>query len=588
MRRWRKKTYMSENIDKKSLEKRVITLLTAAMIVIVVGGALWLGTYIGRKSEERRVMQLLGLEAENDDTTNADLEDYAREIAAMEEYLASDDKLLQTIGLVRNFYVDPVQLDTIYEKAIPALLSQLDPHSEYIPAKMFSSVNESLEGEFDGIGIVFNASTDTITVLSVIPKGPSSEAGVRPGDRIVKIDGRVVAGQKIAQDSMVKLMRGKRGTRVKLGVKRASLDELVNIEVTRAPIEIHSIEASFMLDNEAKIGFVRLSQFSRTSYNEIHNAVAKLRKEGLRGLIIDLRGNGGGFLDQAILIANEFLPANSLIVYTVDRFGDQIKEYSRGNGGCTDLEVAILVDETSASSSEILAGAIQDNDRGVIIGRRTFGKGLVQTQIPFEDGSAIRLTVARYYTPSGRSIQRPYTNGDDMAYHMDIIDRYNRNEFFSADSIHFDKSQEFKTKGGRTVYGGGGIMPDIFMPLDTVGMSNYYRKVWDTNVLYRYTMEFTDRHRKQMDDMSTLAELDALLSKSNLMADFVAYAERKGVERDDVGINTSRDIIEAQLRAYIGRNALHDDAGFYYNIYAIDETMQRAVKELRIKLKKKK
>ena len=453
---------------------------------------------------------------------------------------------------------------------------------------MFSSVNESLEGEFDGIGIVFNASTDTITVLSVIPKGPSSEAGVRPGDRIVKIDGRVVAGQKIPQDSMVKLMRGKRGTRVKLGVKRASLDELVNIEVTRAPIEIHSIEASFMLDDEAKIGFVRLSQFSRTSYNEIHNAVAKLRKEGLRGLIIDLRGNGGGFLDQAILIANEFLPANSLIVYTVDRFGDQIKEYSRGNGGATDLEVAILVDETSASSSEILAGAIQDNDRGVIIGRRTFGKGLVQSQIPFDDGSAIRLTVARYYTPSGRSIQRPYTNGDDMAYHMDIIDRYNRNEFFSADSIHFDKSQEFKTKGGRTVYGGGGIMPDIFMPLDTAGMSDYYRKVWDTNVLYRYTMEFTDRHRKQMDEVTTLAELEALLSKSNLMADFVAYAERNGVERDDVGINTSRDIIEAQLRAYIGRNALHDDAGFYYNIYAIDETMQRAVEELRTKLEKKK
>ena len=574
---------MSENI-----EKRVITWLTAAMIVIVVGGALWLGTYIGRKSEERRVMQLLGLDAENDNNTNADLEDYAREITVMEEYLASDDKLLQTIGLVRNYYVDPVQLDTIYEKAIPALLSELDPHSEYIPAKMFSSVNESLEGEFDGIGIVFNASTDTITVLSVIPKGPSSEAGVRPGDRIVKIDGRVVAGQKIPQDSMVKLMRGKRGTRVKLGVKRASLDELVNIEVTRAPIEIHSIEASFMLDDEAKIGFVRLSQFSRTSYNEIHSAVARLRKEGLRGLIIDLRGNGGGFLDQAILIANEFLPANSLIVYTVDRFGDQIKEYSRGNGGATDLEVAILVDETSASSSEILAGAIQDNDRGVIIGRRTFGKGLVQTQIPFDDGSAIRLTVARYYTPSGRSIQRPYTNGDDMAYHMDIIDRYNRNEFFSADSIHFDKSQEFKTKGGRTVYGGGGIMPDIFMPLDTAGMSDYYRKVWDTNVLYRYTMEFTDRHRKQMDEVTTLAELEALLSKSNLMADFVAYAERNGVERDDVGISTSRDIIEAQLRAYIGRNALHDDAGFYYNIYAIDETMQRAVDELRVKLKKKK
>ena len=565
--------------------KRVSSLLWSAVLVSVVAGAIWFGIGLGRSSERARIQELM---AENDGTTNVDMAEYAREMAAMEHYLAGDDKLLQTIAFVRNYYVDPIQLDTIYEKAIPALLSELDPHSEYIPAKMFSEVNESLEGEFDGIGIVFNASTDTITVLSVIPKGPSSEAGVRPGDRIVKIDGRVVAGQKIPQDSMVRLMRGKRGTRVMLGVKRAALNELVDIEVTRAPIEIHSIETSFMLDNEAKIGFVRLSQFARTSYSEMRNAIMKLREEGLRGIIIDLRGNGGGFLDQAILIANEFLPENSLIVYTEDRFGEQIKEYSRGNGGSTDLEIAILVDETSASSSEILAGAIQDNDRGVIIGRRTFGKGLVQSQIPFTDGSAIRLTVARYYTPSGRSIQRPYTNGDEMAYHMDIIDRYNRNEFFSADSIHFDESQKFKTKGGRTVYGGGGIMPDVFMPLDTVGMSDYYRKVWNTNVLYRYTMEFTDRHRAEMDAVSSLAELDTLLSRGDLVENFVAYAERNGVERDDVGLAMSRDIIEAQLRAYIGRNALHDDAGFYYNIYPIDKTMQRAVKELRTKLNKSK
>ncbi len=568
--------------------KRGWSLLWSAVVVSVVAGAVWFGIGLGRMSERSHMQALLEMQAQNDGTTNIDMAEYAREMAAVEQYMAGDDKLLQTIGLVRNFYVDPVKLDTIYEKAIPALLSELDPHSEYIPAKMFSEVNESLEGEFDGIGIVFNASTDTITVLSVIPKGPSSEAGVRPGDRIVKIDGRVVAGQKIPQDSMVRLMRGKRGTRVMLGVKRAALNELVNIEVTRAPIEIHSIETSFMLDNEAKIGFVRLSQFARTSYSELRSAIAKLREEGLRGLIIDLRGNGGGFLDQAILIANEFLPENSLIVYTEDRFGEQIKEYSRGNGGSTDLEVAILVDETSASSSEILAGAIQDNDRGVIIGRRTFGKGLVQSQIPFSDGSAIRLTVARYYTPSGRSIQRPYTNGDEMAYHMDIIDRYNRNEFFSADSIHFDESQKFKTKGGRTVYGGGGIMPDVFMPLDTVGMSDYYRKVWNTNVLYRYTMEFTDRHRAEMDAVTSLAELDALLSEGDLLSDFVAYAERNGVERDDVGLSLSHDIIEAQLRAYIGRNALHDDAGFYYNIYPIDKTMQRAVKELRTKLNKSK
>ena len=570
----------------KNLEKRVASILWSTVLVVVFASAVWMGIGIGRSGEKQRMQQLMAMQAENDGTTNVDMEEYAREMAALEAQLAANDKMLQTIAYVRNYYVDPVLLDTIYEKAIPALLSELDPHSEYIPAKMFSEVNESLEGEFDGIGIVFNASTDTITVLSVIPNGPSSAAGVRPGDRIVKIDGRSVAGQKIGQDSMVKLMRGKRGTRVKLGVKRASLKELVNIEVTRAPIEIHSIETAFMLNEESKIGFVRLSQFARTSYSEMHSAIERLNAEGMRGLIIDLRGNGGGFLDQAILIANEFLPENSLIVYTEDRFGQQIKEYSRGNGNSAELEIAILVDETSASSSEILAGAIQDNDRGVIIGRRTFGKGLVQSQIPFNDGSAIRLTVARYYTPSGRSIQRPYTNGDDMAYHMDLIDRYNRNEFFSADSIHFDKSQTFKTKGGRTVYGGGGIMPDVFIPLDTLGMSDYYYKVWNTNVLYRYTVDFTDRHRAEMDKITTLAELDALLSRSNLLANFVAYAERNGVAKDEAGLALSREVIEAQLRAYIGRNALHDDAGFYYNIYPIDKTMQSAVKELRTRLNK--
>ena len=543
---------------------------------------------MGRSSEKQRLHKVIERQSRNDGTTNIDEREYAREMAALEQHMAGDDKMMQTIAFMRNYYVDPIKLEDIYEKAIPALLSELDPHSEYIPAKMFSQVNESLEGEFDGIGIVFNASTDTITVLSVIPQGPSSEAGVRPGDRIVKIDGRVVAGQKIPQDSMVKLMRGKRGTRVELGVKRGSLDELVDIEVTRAPIEIHSIETAFMLDQSAKIGFVRLSQFSRTSHKEMTEALTRLRKEGMRGLILDLRGNGGGFLDQAILIANEFLPAERLIVYTEDRFGDHIKEYSRGNGTATDLEIAVLVDETSASSSEILAGAIQDNDRGLVIGRRTFGKGLVQSQIPFTDGSAIRLTVARYYTPSGRSIQRPYTNGDEMAYHMDLIDRYNRNELFSADSIHFDESQKFKTVGGRTVYGGGGIMPDIFIPLDTLGANNYYRKVWDGNVLYRYTMEYTDRHRAEMDKVTSLAELDALLSRGDLFGDFVKYAERNGVETNEEELAVAKDVIFAQLRAYIGRNALHDESGFYYNIYPIDNALQRAVEELSAQINKTK
>lgn len=511
---------------------------------------------------------------ENIDAFNNDVKHF-------ENYIAGKDKMMLTIAHIRNNYVDYLSLDTIYEKAIPSLLAELDPHSAYIPARDFESVNESLEGHFEGIGIVFNAMTDTITVLSVIPQGPSDKAGLRAGDRIVRIDGRNVAGQGIAQDSLVKLMRGPRGSHVKLALQRVGLDRDVEVEVVRDAIELHSIETAFILDSEAGIAFIRLSQFARTTYSELRKALDELAAEGMKSLILDLRGNSGGFLDQAILLANEFLPAERLIVYTEDRAGHQQRQYSDGRGSSKELPIALLVDETSASSSEILAGAIQDNDRGLVIGRRTFGKGLVQSQIPFEDGSAIRLTVARYYTPTGRSIQKPYTNGDELSYHLDIINRFNNNELFSADSIHFDESMRFTTPAGRTVYGGGGIMPDIFIPLDTLGQSKYYNEVWKSNVLYRYTLDFTDRHRKQIDAITTLAELDALLSESDLVEEFTRYAERNGVATDEEGLRTSRHIIEAQIRAYIGRNALDDEAGFYYNIYAIDEAMQRAVEELR-------
>ena len=506
---------------------------------------------------------------------------FNNDVKHLENYIAGKDKMMLTIAHIRNNYVDYLSLDTIYEKAIPSLLAELDPHSAYIPARDFESVNESLEGHFEGIGIVFNAMTDTITVLSVIPQGPSDKAGLRAGDRIVRIDGRNVAGQGIAQDSLVKLMRGPRGSHVKLALQRVGLDRDVEVEVVRDAIELHSIETAFILDSEAGIAFIRLSQFARTTYSELRKALDELAAEGMKSLILDLRGNSGGFLDQAILLANEFLPAERLIVYTEDRAGHQQRQYSDGRGSSKELPIALLVDETSASSSEILAGAIQDNDRGLVIGRRTFGKGLVQSQIPFEDGSAIRLTVARYYTPTGRSIQKPYTNGDELSYHLDIINRFNNNELFSADSIHFDESMRFTTPAGRTVYGGGGIMPDIFIPLDTLGQSKYYNEVWKSNVLYRYTLDFTDRHRKQIDAITTLAELDALLSESDLVEEFTRYAERNGVATDEEGLRTSRHIIAAQIRAYIGRNALDDEAGFYYNIYAIDEAMQRAVEALR-------
>ena len=563
--------------QQKRLSKR-FWLTTIAVLSIVC--ALWIGVGIGRYVQHSRTKHIVETMIHNVDQYKSDMATFNEEKAALEKFLQGGDKMMQAIISVRNHYVDPVSLDTIYEKAIPALLSELDPHSEYIPKKMFEQVNESLEGHFDGIGIVFNAMTDTITVLSVIPQGPSDRAGVRPGDRIMLIDGREVAGKGIPQDSMVKLMRGPRGSKVKLSVRRSSLDDLVDMTITRAPIELHSVTAAFMLDRDEAIGYIRLAQFSRTSYNEVSKALERLRSEGMKSVIIDLRGNGGGFLDQVVAMVNELLPANQLIVYTEDRYGQRVNEYSNGSGSYTDIGIAVLVDEFSASSSEILAGAIQDNDRGLVIGRRTFGKGLVQAQIPFEDGSAMRLTVARYYTPTGRSIQKPYTNGNEEEYHMDLVNRINHHELFSADSIHFDESMKFTTPKGRTVYGGGGIMPDIFIPIDTLYVSDYYNKVWNSNVLYRYTLDFNDRHRKSMDKVTTIEELDAVLDSESLIDDFVAYAERNGIERDQEGLDKSREVIEAQIRAYIGRNAMADEAGFYHNIYPIDEAMQRAVEEL--------
>ena len=560
-----------------TIKQKIITTL---IIVGMVGATIWIGVVIGRKYELNRAQNIIAQMTEGGDMEQVDISGYEEQLAQLESYYMSSNKILQTVWSIQQYYIENIPLNEIYEKAIPNILAELDPHSEYIPAKDFSTVNESLEGEFDGIGIVFNASTDTITVLNVIPQGPSDKAGIRPGDRVIRIDNREVAGKGIPQDSMVRLMRGPRGSHVKLSLKRHGVNNLVDVDIKRDAIEIKSIETAFIIDKKAQIGFIRLSQFSRTSYSELMSAINKLKKEGMKSLIIDLRSNTGGYLDQAILIANEFLPSNKLIVYTEDRSGYQQREYSRGNGGSQELPLVILVDELSASSSEILAGAIQDNDRGLVIGRRTFGKGLVQAQLPFDDGSAMRLTVARYYTPTGRCIQKPYEKGGGLAYELELVDRYVHNEYFSADSIHFDDSMKFTTPGGRTVYGGGGIMPDIFIPLDTVGITPYYTKVWNTNTLYRYTLDFSDSHRNALDKVKNLDELDELFDSVDLVGDFIKYAEKHGVERNAIEIAKSRDIINAQLRAYIGRNSMDDESGFYYNIYPIDASVQRAVKEL--------
>lgn len=490
-----------------------------------------------------------------------------------------NNKLSYTLSLIENQYVDSVSMDSLAEHVIPMLVKELDPHSVYIPAAEMQALNEPLEGEFDGIGVVFNMATDTVIVLNVIPQGPSDKAGVKAGDRIVEIGDSLVAGRKIPQNNVVKMLRGPRGTTVRLGLERQGISDLVEVEVVRGVIPIRSIESAFRIADG--VGYVKLGQFARTTFDEFRKALASLRAEGVTKLIFDLRGNSGGFLDQAIAVANEFLHEGQLIVYTEDRRHEQLREYADGKGSAQNMEVVVLIDEGSASSSEILAGALQDNDRGTIIGRRSFGKGLVQQQIPYADGSALRLTVARYYTPTGRSIQKPYTSGDAESYDADIWNRYQHNEFFSADSIRFDNALRRTTPGGKVVYGGGGIMPDIFVPLDTTDLTKYYLEVSGRNILYRYTIEYADAHRKALNAVRTTADLRALLDADRgLVDDFVRYAARKGVAPRYGDIARSRQLMEAQLKAYIGRNTSLEDSGYFLSIYPEDEVIVRAIGEL--------
>lgn len=490
------------------------------------------------------------------------------------------EKLNQTMALIQNEYIDSLDMDSITERVMPLLVQQLDPHSMYIPAQAMEAVNEPLESEFDGIGVVFNMATDTVVVLNVVPSGPSQKAGVQNGDRILRINAREVAGQRIPQDSIVKMLRGPRGSEVRLTLERRTINDTVCVTVTRDAIPLKSVDASFMLTDN--IGFIRLSAFAKNSYAEVLRALIFLRAEGMEKLIFDLRGNTGGFLDQAILIANEFLPADRMIVYTEDRHGERTEEYSDGRGAAADIAVAVLIDEESASSSEILAGALQDNDRGLIVGRRSFGKGLVQQQIPFADGSALRLTTARYFTPTGRSIQKPYKTGDTEGYDREIYDRYTHNEMFSADSIHFADSLRFTTPAGRTVYGGGGIMPDRFIPMDTTDVTRYYVEVVGRNILYRYTLEYGDRHRAALNEVQTIEQLRTLLDADRgLLSDFVAYAARNGVRPAWNDIRRSRELLEAQLRALIGRNTALEDAGYYSEIHSVDTVVEAAIEELK-------
>ena len=494
--------------------------------------------------------------------------------------LQTTNKIMQTCALIEHQFVDSISMDSLSELVIPLMMQELDPHSVYIPARQMQAVNEPLEGEFDGIGVSFNAATDTVLVLSVIPNGPSAKAGLAAGDRIIKVNDTLVSGVKMAQDDIVKRLRGPRGTEVKLSLERRGIEDLVDVTVVRDAIPIKSIESAFMVTPD--IAFIRLSQFARTSHTELMEALQRLRGEGMTKLIFDLRGNSGGYMDQAILIANEFLPEGELIVYTEDRNKHQIKEFSDGRGTATDIALAVLIDEGSASSSEILAGAVQDNDRGTIVGRRSFGKGLVQHQIPYSDGSALRLTVARYYTPTGRSIQKPYVNGDEYDYEMDIVRRYRNNEFFSADSIHFADSLRFVTPKGKVVYGGGGIMPDYFVPLDTTKYTKMHRQLAAKSIVFNHSLKFIDAHRKEL--KSQYKDFNKFLANyevpSSLIDAIIAEGKKEKIEpKDEAELAQTKKYLAVQLKALVARDIW--DMSQYFQVWnETNEIVQRAVKLL--------
>ncbi|MEG1616205.1 MAG: S41 family peptidase [Bacteroidales bacterium] len=488
----------------------------------------------------------------------------------------SASKLDMLLNTIEQQYVDSVNADQLVEDAIPTIVSELDPHSVYIPAKDLEATNEELEGSFSGIGVQFNIQNDTVMVVSVISGGPSERIGLMAGDRIVMINDSAFTGKEVTNERVMKTLRGKKNTDVKLGIKRNTSKEILDFTITRGDIPVTSIDASYLMNDS--IGYIKISKFGRTTYNEFVGALAKLSSEGAKEYMIDLRGNSGGYMEMAINMVNEFLPKERLIVYTEGNAMPRSDAYSNGRGAFQNTPLVVLIDEWSASASEIFAGAIQDNDRGTIVGRRSFGKGLVQQQIPFKDGSALRLTIARYYTPAGRSIQKEYTLGKGEDYNLDIINRFSHGEFYSKDSIKMNDSLSYKTTLGRTVYGGGGIMPDIFVPSDTTGSTSYLNSVINSGALYLFAFKYSDEHREKLLEYKSYDALMNYLNAQPLLQQFVAYAETKGIKRRPVYINISKQIIVRQLQAYIARNILGEEA--FYKTFLRDDNTIKAATEL--------
>lgn len=489
----------------------------------------------------------------------------------------SSNKLNALLRIVDDQYVDTVNMADLVEKAMPQILAELDPHSTYIPAQNLEEVNSELEGSFSGIGIQFTIQDDTIHVNSVIQGGPSEKVGLMAGDRIVMVNDSLFVGKKVTNEKAMRTLKGPKGSQVKLGVKRATENKLLTFNITRGDIPQNTIDAAYMVNKD--LGYIQVSKFGRTTHVELLNAIAVLNHKNCKGLIIDLRGNTGGYMEAAVRMVNEFLPEGKLIVYTQGRKYPRTDEFANGTGSCQKMPVVVLIDEASASASEIFTGAIQDNDRGIVVGRRSFGKGLVQQPIDFSDGSAIRLTIARYYTPSGRCIQRPYESGKDKSYEMDWLTRYEHGEYFSKDSIKLDENLRYSTSLGRPVYGGGGIMPDIFVPQDTTGVSSYLTEVLSKGLTIQFTFHYTDANRDKLKQFDNEESLLNYLRNQGLVEQFVRYADSKGVKRRNILIQKSYKLLEKNIYGNIIYNMLGKEAYIkYFN--AEDQTVKKAIELL--------
>ena len=487
---------------------------------------------------------------------------------------SGSNRLSNLLHIVDDQYVDKVNIDSLVDMAIPQILADLDPHSVYIPAKDAQAVADDLKGSFSGVGIEFTIRKDTIRVQNVVKNGPAQRAGILAGDKIVSVDGKPFVGKVVTQDEAMRRLKGPKDTKVKIGVERYGQKAVKYFTVTRGEIPQRSITATYMLDKNT--GYIKIKNFGETTYPELLIALAQLSQEGFSNLVIDLRDNGGGYMNSAVQMANEFLPKNKLIVYMQGRKSPRQDFRSDGHGSYQKIPLVVLINEASASASEIFAGAMQDNDRATIIGRRSFGKGLVQQQLGFPDGSMIRLTIARYYTPSGRCIQKPFKPGDNQDYDNDLLTRYQHGEFFSQDSIKHT-GPAYHTSIGRTIYGGGGITPDIFVAEDTLGITSYYKQAAMSGLILQYAFNYTDNNRKKLNTFGSMTEMSKYLVGQNTVEQFAAFADKNGLKRRNLMIRKSHKLLERFINSRIIYNILDEQAWTEY-INQDDPTIATALR----------